>query len=103
MPAGLRVIWYLFQDNQYSPVFDERLNVISKYRGLTSLTGDFAKQDCSLRIDKLDKIHSQDRLFPWIDKNPITFYHMKDHSFYDKTTQIVILGRYLDRPTLLLW
>lgn len=100
MPADLRVIWYLFQGDQFSPVFDERQNVISKYRGMTSLIGAVRKQDCSLKIDKLDKIHGQDRLFPWIDKNPITFYHMEGHSFYDKTTQIVILGRYIDRPTL---
>lgn len=100
MPADLRVIWYLFQGNQYSPVFDERQNVIRKYQGMTSLNGTVGKQECSLKIDKLDKIHGQDRLFPWIDKNPITFYHMEGHSFYDKTTQIVILGRYLDRTTL---
>lgn len=94
LPADLRVIWYLFQGNQYSPVFDGRQNAISKYRGMTSLTGAVGNQECSLKIDKLDKIHGQDRLFPWIDKNAITFYHMKGHSFYDKTTQIVILGGY---------
>uniref|UniRef100_A0A3B5K7R4 Ig-like domain-containing protein n=1 Tax=Takifugu rubripes TaxID=31033 RepID=A0A3B5K7R4_TAKRU len=83
--------------NQYPPVYDERQNVISKYRGITSLTGSVGEQNCSLKINKLDEIHGQDRLYPWIDKNPITFYHMADHSFYDKTTQIIILGRYLVR------
>lgn len=111
MPAGLRVIWYLYQGNQYSPVLDERESVNRKYSGLTSLTGTVKQQDCSLKIDKLDKIHSQDRLFPWIDKNPINFYHREGHSFYDKTTQIVILGRYLSftlgifffKPCISLW
>ncbi|XP_056901509.1 uncharacterized protein LOC130532721 isoform X2 [Takifugu flavidus] len=91
MPADLRVIWYLLQGNQYPPVYDERQDVISKYRGITSLTGSVGEQNCSLKINKLDEIHGQDRLYPWIDKNPITFYHMADHSFYDKTTQIIIL------------
>lgn len=100
MPADLRVIWYLFNGNQYSPVFDERQNVNAKYRGKTSLTGAVRNQDCSLKIDKLDEIHGQDRLFPWIDKNPISSYHMEGFSFYDKTTQIVILGRYSDTPPL---
>lgn len=99
-PADLRVIWYLFQGYQYSPVFDERQDIVSKYKGITSLTGSVVNQNCSLKIDKLDKIHGQDRLYPWIDKKPITFYHMGGHSFYDKTTQIIILGRYLHRPTL---
>uniref|UniRef100_A0A674P8Y4 Immunoglobulin V-set domain-containing protein n=1 Tax=Takifugu rubripes TaxID=31033 RepID=A0A674P8Y4_TAKRU len=93
MPADLRVIWYLLQGNQYPPVYDERQNVISKYRGITSLTGSVGEQNCSLKINKLDEIHGQDRLYPWIDKNPITFYHMADHSFYDKTTQIIILDQ----------
>lgn len=97
MPADLRVIWYLLQGNQYPPVYDERQNAISKYRGITSLTGSVGEQNCSLKIDKLDESHGQDRLYPWIDKNPITFYHISDHSFYDKTTQIIILGRYLVR------
>lgn len=96
-PSDLKVIWYLFQGNQYPPVFDEKQNVISKYRGITSLIGSVGQRNCSLKIDRLDKIHAQDRLYPWIDKNPITFYHMVDYSFYDKTTQITILGRYLVR------
>lgn len=100
MPADLRVIWYLFNGNQYSPVFDERQSVIAKYKWRTSLTGAVRNRDCSLKIDKLDEIHGQDRLFPWIDKNPISFYHMEGYSFYEQTTQIVILGRHLDSPTL---
>uniref|UniRef100_A0A674PKD0 Immunoglobulin V-set domain-containing protein n=1 Tax=Takifugu rubripes TaxID=31033 RepID=A0A674PKD0_TAKRU len=52
MPADLRVIWYLLQGNQYPPVYDERQNVISKYRGITSLTGSVGEQNCSLKINK---------------------------------------------------
>lgn len=100
MPADLRVIWYLFDGNQDSPVFDETKHVNSKYRGITRLMGSVEKQNCSLMIDKLDKLHGQDRLYPWIDKNPITSYHAVGHSFYGKTTQIIILGRYRDRRTL---
>lgn len=97
MPSDLKVVWHLFQGNQYPPVFDEKQNVISKYRGITSLIGSVSQQNCSLKIDRLDKIHTQDRLYPWIDKKPITFYHMAEHSFYDKTTQIIVFGRYLVR------
>lgn len=95
MPSDLKVIWYLFQGNQYPPVFDEKQNVISKYRGITSLIGSVSQQNCSLKIDRLDKIHAQDRLYPWIDENPITIYQMVEHWFYDKTTQINVLGTYL--------
>uniref|UniRef100_A0A8C4EU50 Ig-like domain-containing protein n=1 Tax=Dicentrarchus labrax TaxID=13489 RepID=A0A8C4EU50_DICLA len=34
--------------------------------------------------------HNQDRLYPWVDKNPITSYHTLGHTFYDKTSQIIV-------------
>uniref|UniRef100_A0A3Q3XE84 Immunoglobulin V-set domain-containing protein n=1 Tax=Mola mola TaxID=94237 RepID=A0A3Q3XE84_MOLML len=73
-PAGLRVIWYLLT-NGYSPVFDESQNVNSKFSGITSLTGSVRKGNCSLKIERLEMSHSQDRLYPWVDNNPITSYY----------------------------
>lgn len=95
-PADLRVIWYLFESNGYPSVFDERNNVISKYRGKTSLTGSVKDRNCSLKIEKLEMSHNQDRLYPWIDKSPITSYHSLEHTFYDTSTQLIVLGKYLD-------
>nr|XP_046255332.1 uncharacterized protein LOC124064705 [Scatophagus argus] len=89
-PADLQVIWYLFQSNGYSPIYDKRQTVISKFTGITSLTGSALEWNCSLKIEKLKMSHNLDRLFPWIDKNPITSYHTQENTFYDKTTQLII-------------
>lgn len=97
-PADLRVIEYLLQSNGYPPVFDERQNVISKFSGITSLIGSVGERNCSLKIERLEMSHNQDRLYPWVDKNPITSYHTVGHTFYDKTSQLIVLGRYLDMP-----
>lgn len=95
-PAGLHVIWYLFESNGYPLVFDEKKQVISKYMGITSLIGSVEEGNCSLKIEKLEMSHNQDRLYPWVDKNPITSYHNLGHTFYDKSSQLIVLGKYLD-------
>lgn len=95
-PADLQVIWYLFESNGYPLVFDERKNVISRYRGITSLIGSVKERNCSLKIEKLEMLHNQDRLYPWVDKSPITSYHSLGHTFYDKSSQLIVLGKYLD-------
>ncbi|TMS11328.1 Myelin-associated glycoprotein [Larimichthys crocea] len=89
-PANLRVIWYLFQINGYPPVFDERQTVFSKFRGKTSLIGSVTERNCSLKIDRLEMSHNQDRIYPWVDKNPITSYHTVGHTFYDKTSLLIV-------------
>ncbi|KAK5862485.1 hypothetical protein PBY51_017876 [Eleginops maclovinus] len=48
------------------------------------------ENNCSLKIERLDMSHNQDRLYPWVDKNPITSYHNLGHSFYDKTCQLIV-------------
>lgn len=95
-PVDLKVIWYLFKSNGYPVVFDERNNVDSKYRGITSLTGSVKERNCSLKIENLQMLHNHDRLYPWIDKSPITSYHSLEHTFYDKSSQLIVLGKYLD-------
>ncbi|XP_035528098.1 uncharacterized protein LOC118335777 isoform X2 [Morone saxatilis] len=90
-PADLQVIWYLFQSNGYPSVFDLKQNVISRYSGITSLIGSVGERNCSLKIERLEMTHNQDRLYPWVDKNPITSYHTLGHTFYDKTSQIIVL------------
>ncbi|XP_029360628.1 myelin-associated glycoprotein-like isoform X2 [Echeneis naucrates] len=89
-PAGLRVIWYLYQSNGYPPVLDQTHSVISKFQGKTSLIGSVKEGNCSLKIEGLQMSHNQDRLYPWIDKNPITSFHTKDGLLYDKTTQLIV-------------
>lgn len=96
LPADLRVIWYLYQSNEYPPVFDQTQTVVSKFRGLTSSIGSVSEGNCSLKIEKLDMSHNQDRLYPWIDKNSIHSYHTTGYQFYDKTTQLIVSGEYLD-------
>ncbi|XP_068592620.1 uncharacterized protein [Cebidichthys violaceus] len=89
-PDDLRVIWYLFQSNGYPPVFDERQNIISKFNGITSLIGSVGERNCSLKIESLEMSHNQDRLYPWVDLNPITSYHGVGHTLYDKTSQLIV-------------
>uniref|UniRef100_UPI003AAE7F4D uncharacterized protein isoform X1 n=1 Tax=Centroberyx gerrardi TaxID=166262 RepID=UPI003AAE7F4D len=89
-PADLRVIWYLYQSHEHPPVFDERETIIHKYTGKTSLVGFVNEGNCSLQIKRLEMSHNQDRLYPWIDKNPITSYHTLDQNYYDKTSQLLV-------------
>lgn len=95
-PADLRVIWYLFKNNEYPPVFDQRQTVISKFRGITSLIGSVGEGNCSLKIERLEMSHNQDRLYPWVDKNAITSFHTLDSTFYEKTSELIVSGKHLD-------
>lgn len=97
-PAGLRVAWYSIQGNGYLPVYDERQNVISTFSKMTSVIGSVGEGNCSLKIEKLQMSHNQERLYPWVDKNPITSYHTVGQRLYDKTTQLIVVGRCLKRP-----
>ncbi|XP_045900128.1 uncharacterized protein LOC123967858 isoform X1 [Micropterus dolomieu] len=92
-PADLRVIWYLFKNNEYPPVFDQRQTVISKFRGITSLIGSVEEGNCSLKIERLEMSHNQDRLYPWVDKNDITSFHTLDSTFYEKTSELIVSDR----------
>ncbi|KAM8734355.1 uncharacterized protein AB9X84_023185 isoform 4-T4 [Acanthopagrus schlegelii] len=89
-PTGLRVIWYLYQSSGYPPVFDASQSAVGEFRGITSLIGSVDGGNCSLKIERLDMSHNKDRLYPWVDKNPITSYHTVGHTFYDKTTQLIV-------------
>ncbi|CAK6960430.1 uncharacterized protein LOC121905273 isoform X1 [Scomber scombrus] len=95
-PADLKVIWYLYQSNKYPPVYGQTQDVMNKYRGKTSLTGSVSTGNCSLKIERLEMSHNQERLYPWVDKNPITSYHTQDFTFNDKTTQLIVSGPFED-------
>ncbi|XP_072317576.1 uncharacterized protein [Eucyclogobius newberryi] len=89
-PADPKVLWYLYHSNKYLPVYGPKQEVDRKYNSRTSLIGSVNDGNCSMKIDRLETSHSQDRVYPWVDKNPITSYHTVGHSFYDKTTQIIV-------------
>uniref|UniRef100_A0A669F2Q1 Uncharacterized LOC102079322 n=1 Tax=Oreochromis niloticus TaxID=8128 RepID=A0A669F2Q1_ORENI len=89
-PNDLQVMWYLYQINGFPAVFKQGGNIISKFNGRTSLIGSVAKQNCSLKIERLEMSHNHDRLYPWIDKNSITSYHTVGHSFYDRSTELIV-------------
>lgn len=79
-------------------MYDERQNVISTFSKMTSVIGSVGEGNCSLKIEKLQMSHNQERLYPWVDKNPITSYHTVGQRLYDKTTQLIVVGRCLKRP-----
>lgn len=95
-PPDLRVIWYLYQSNEYPRVYDQQQSVIRKFEGITSLIGTVGEGNCSFKIEKLEMMHNQDRLYPWIDEHSITSYHIPATTFFDKTTQLIVTGKYLD-------
>ncbi|KAK3560905.1 hypothetical protein QTP86_022883 [Hemibagrus guttatus] len=73
------VKWYKLSNTGYSLVYDQPThNIIQQFRGKTSLFGSSNDKNCSLKIQPLDMQHSQERLFPWMDPNPIESYHSKN-------------------------
>lgn len=95
-PADLPVIWYLYQNKQYLPVFAQTESSFSIFKGRTSLVGSVRDGNCSLKIERLEMSHNQNRIFPWVDKNPIASYHTADQSFSEMTTELIVSGEYLD-------
>ncbi|KAJ0066031.1 hypothetical protein NL108_001254, partial [Boleophthalmus pectinirostris] len=89
-PTDPKVIWYLYDSKGYSPVYSQNQGMVSKYSSRTSLIGSVKDGNCTLKIERLQMSHNQDRVYPWVDKNPITSYHTTGFSFYDKTTQIIV-------------
>ncbi|XP_067367065.1 sialic acid-binding Ig-like lectin 14 [Channa argus] len=92
-PADLRIIWYLYRSNEYPAVYDQRQAVITKFDGITSLIESVGERNCSLKINKLNMSRNQDRLYPWVDVNPITSYHTLGSQIYEKTTQLIVSDR----------
>lgn len=92
-PAGLRVKWYSLKGNQNWPVHDGIESVLAKFRSITTVVGSVETGNCSLKIKKLEMSHNQERLYPWVDKAPITSYHTEGQNLYDKTTQLIVSGR----------
>uniref|UniRef100_A0A667ZQ18 Ig-like domain-containing protein n=1 Tax=Myripristis murdjan TaxID=586833 RepID=A0A667ZQ18_9TELE len=88
-PPDLRVIWYLYQSQGHPSVYDNGQSTIDRFRRGTSVIGSVKERNCSLHIDRLEMLHNQDRVYPWVDKNPITSYHAFHQSFFDKTTLLV--------------
>ncbi|XP_029929189.1 uncharacterized protein LOC115374422 isoform X2 [Myripristis murdjan] len=89
-PPDLRVIWYLYQSQGHPSVYDNGQSTIDRFRRGTSVIGSVKERNCSLHIDRLEMLHNQDRVYPWVDKNPITSYHAFHQSFFDKTTLLVV-------------
>uniref|UniRef100_A0A3Q3MG35 Ig-like domain-containing protein n=1 Tax=Mastacembelus armatus TaxID=205130 RepID=A0A3Q3MG35_9TELE len=96
-PADLRVMWYLYQGSSYSLVYGQSQTVDIKYTGLTSFIGSVPEGNCTLKVERLDITHNKDRFFPWLDKAPITSYHNPSQTFYDKNTQLIVSGKYVNR------
>lgn len=92
-PVDLRVKWYSLQGNGYQPVHDEAKYAINTLGSKTSIVGSVTMGNCSLKIYELKMSHNQQRLYPWVDKNPINSYYNDGQNFNDKTTQLIVSGR----------
>lgn len=92
-PEDLQVKWYSLQGNGYQPVHDETQYAITTFGSTTRIVGSVSMGNCSLKIEQLKMSHNQQRLYPWLDKNPITSYYNEGQNFNDKTTQLIVSGR----------
>ncbi|XP_046718568.1 uncharacterized protein LOC124394426 isoform X2 [Silurus meridionalis] len=73
------VKWYKLSTTDYSLVYDQLANnIITQFKGKTSLFGSPNDKNCSLKIQPLEMQHSKERLFPWMDPNSIESYHSKN-------------------------
>ncbi|XP_064167321.1 sialoadhesin-like isoform X3 [Anguilla rostrata] len=93
-----RVVWYQYVDRGYPLVCDPKNpnEVIEKFRGKTSLYGSPYEGDCSLKIDPLHWGHQEERVYPWVDPDYITYRYFK---FYDKAVKIRVRDR-VDKPEM---
>ncbi|XP_035288843.1 uncharacterized protein LOC118235520 [Anguilla anguilla] len=93
-----RVVWYQYVDRGYPLVCDPKNpnEVIEKFRGKTSLYGSPYNGDCSLKIYPLDWRHQEERVYPWVDPDYVTYHYFK---FYDKAVKIRVRDR-ADEPKL---
>lgn len=99
-PEDLRVKWYLLQGTEYQPVHDETKNAITFFGSMTRIVGSVTMGNCSLKIEELKMSHNQQRLYPWVDKNPIESYYNDGQNFIGKTTQLIISGRCVGEKTM---
>lgn len=64
-----RVIWYLYHSFQYPKLYDgkEPTSVEDSFRGRTSVPGNSAKGDCTLRIESVTWRDNNLKLYVWIN------------------------------------
>lgn len=89
----LRVKWYSLQGVGYQPVHDDTNYGITQFGSMTEILGSVAMGNCSLKIEELKMSHNQQKLYPWVDQNPINSYYNDGQNFNDKTTQLIVSGR----------
>lgn len=92
-PKDLQVKWYSLQGNGYQPVHDDTKHAGTTFGSITRIVGSVTMGNCSLEIEQLKMSHNQQRLYPWVDKNPINSYHNEGQNLNDKTTQLIVSGR----------
>ncbi|KAG7469194.1 hypothetical protein MATL_G00126390 [Megalops atlanticus] len=101
LPSDLRVRWYQYASKGYPLVYDRGNpgSVIDVFRGKTDLYGSPAEKSCSLKISSLVRSHHGERLYTWVDPNPVSSFH--GHNFQDKTVELHVTDR-ADNPEILI-
>lgn len=86
-----RVVWYQFAKHSYPKVYDSWYSseVISIFRGKTSLVSSQYGKTCSLEIYPVTWRHHRQTIYPWVDPENVGRY---THRFWDKTVTIHVEG-----------
>ncbi|XP_064167296.1 uncharacterized protein LOC135241083 isoform X2 [Anguilla rostrata] len=99
LPSDISVMWYKYTPGEYPVVYSPARpgDVISDFRGKTSLYGSPSDRSCSLKINPVEMNHHRQRLYTWVDPKPISSYHRQNYQ--DKTVEIYVTDR-VDKPEM---
>ncbi|XP_035288834.1 uncharacterized protein LOC118235506 isoform X2 [Anguilla anguilla] len=99
LPSDVSVMWYKYTPGEYPVVYSPARpgDVISDFRGKTSLYGSPSDRSCSLKINPVEMNHHRQRLYTWVDPKPISSYHRQNYQ--DKTVEIYVTDR-VDKPEM---
>ncbi|KAG9283781.1 B-cell receptor CD22-like isoform X1, partial [Astyanax mexicanus] len=72
------VVWYLHRQLSSPVVYStNQKDILKKFKGRTSVTGDPAEGDCSLRIDRVQPEDNDENLYPWTYPVNMCFFTVK--------------------------
>ncbi|XP_072547729.1 uncharacterized protein [Salminus brasiliensis] len=97
-PSNTMVKWYEYSTSQHPLVYAQNgANVIGKFWQKTELYGSSSEGNCSLKINPLLMEHNGERLYPWMDQQPVEKFHKVNH--YDNCVVLEVTEQ-AEKPKL---